>query len=67
MIDLQKKFDNILIQNNFFSMVKNYCLKCEFFTMEMELYCEEGCICPDEGECIKFRERESLVVVLEKI
>ena len=58
--EIQRRFDIALEPNNFFGIVKNYCLSCEFFTMDNDKYCEKNIDRPDAEKCKIFECRYML-------
>lgn len=58
--DIQRMLDIVLNPDNFFGMVKNYCLTCEYFTLDNDKYCEKEVNNYDTERCEDFVCRSSL-------
>lgn len=48
----------------FFDIVANYCLKCEFFTLDNDIFCVRNGNRPDKGVCDEFEDKISLKMAL---
>lgn len=58
--DIQRKFNIALEPDNFFGIVKNYCLICEYFTLDNDKYCEKKMEKCNTERCEGFKYRSSL-------